>query len=76
MFAPDRTPAYSNAAFRILAYVMEKLLGQTYENITESSVLGPLQLTHTTLTVPAEGADAVVPNGDSGWFQNFGDEVA
>ncbi|KAL4909606.1 beta-lactamase/transpeptidase-like protein [Aspergillus multicolor] len=79
IFAPQTTPVYSNTAYRMLGYILEALSGTSFSGLLESSVLQPLNLTTTTSTIPSgkreSGSSWVIPNGESGWFQDTGDET-
>jgi CubicO group peptidase (beta-lactamase class C family) len=54
VFPPFATPSYSNAAFAILGFVVEAVTNKTYEAALEESVLKPLNLTRTSVRVPAD----------------------
>ena len=71
---PQTTPIYSNTAFRILGYILEAISKTPFDKLLDSSVLQPLNLTTTSYGIPAEGS-WVIPNGDSAWYQNTGDET-
>lgn len=71
---PQTTPIYSNTAFRILGYILEVISNTPFDKLLDSSVLQPLNLTTTSYGIPAEGS-WVIPNGDSAWYQNTGDET-
>ena len=73
VFEPYRTPAYSNAAFRILAYALEAAAGKSYARVLEELVTGPLNLTRTSTTTPSKDS-GVITIGDGSWYQNLGDE--
>ncbi|KAI8633034.1 putative penicillin-binding protein [Xylariaceae sp. FL1651] len=75
VFAPQSTPVYSNAAFRILGYVLEAMGGASFSALLQSIVLKPLGLTDTSATLPTGNGSWVIPNGDSGWYDNYGDEA-
>ncbi|EED13547.1 penicillin-binding protein, putative [Talaromyces stipitatus ATCC 10500] len=75
VFSPETTPVYSNAAYRILGYVLETLSGTSYESLLRSSVLEPLNLSQSSTHRPESNGSWVIPNGDSGWFQDTGDEA-
>ncbi|PCH06154.1 Beta-lactamase-related [Penicillium occitanis (nom. inval.)] len=71
---PRTTPIYSNTAFRILGYILGAISNVPFDQLLDSSVLRPLNLTTTSYVTPTEGA-WVIPNGDSAWYQNTGDET-
>ncbi|KAE9373571.1 beta-lactamase/transpeptidase-like protein [Stipitochalara longipes BDJ] len=73
VFRPHSTPIYSNTAFRILGYAIEAIVGENFDNITEKSILKPLQLNHSSVKKPADNLGAI-PQGDSMWSYDLGDE--
>jgi CubicO group peptidase (beta-lactamase class C family) len=75
VFLSQSTPVYSNTAFRILSYAMEVITGETYENIVMQSIVEPLGLAHTTVFKPQDNSAGVIPQGDSSWEFNVGDEA-
>lgn len=75
VFSPYSTPIYSNAAYRLLGYVLERLSGKPYHDLIETSVLRSLDLNHSGTKRPTAIKVPVIPNGDSGWFQDVGDEA-
>lgn len=77
VFAPQTTPIYSNAAFRILSYVVEAVTGQTFASVVQQQILTPLQLADTSLSIPP-ASTGVIPLSESvsGWNMGLGDEVA
>ena len=72
VFAPYTTPIYSNAAFRILGYVLEAVTNSSFEATMKKSVWEPLSLVNTSASRPSKG---VIPSGDPGWFLDLGDEA-
>lgn len=74
VFTPFSTPAYSNAAFRILGYVIESITNMPYGESLDRSILGPLEMTHTYATKPEDSTGAV-PSENSGWAMNIGDDT-
>ncbi|KAM6516769.1 hypothetical protein FALCPG4_014942 [Fusarium falciforme] len=75
IFATHSTPVYSNAAYRILGYVLERLSGKSYQDPLQSSVVKPLRLSGTGTERPTAHNVPVIPSGDSAWFQDTGDEA-
>ncbi|KAH6887040.1 putative penicillin-binding protein [Thelonectria olida] len=75
VFAPETTPVYSNAAYRILGYVLQAASGMSFSEGLKSSVLTPLGLTETSAKRPQSRGSWVIPQGDSGWYQDVGDEA-
>jgi CubicO group peptidase (beta-lactamase class C family) len=77
---PATTPAYSNTAFQILTYCLEKIVGQTYSTIFKTNLTDRLDLKRTTLWIPANSsftAQGYIPIGieESGWLFDAGDEA-
>ncbi|KAE8337423.1 hypothetical protein BDV24DRAFT_177523 [Aspergillus arachidicola] len=75
IFAPQTTPVYSNTAYRMLGYIIEAISGTRFDKVLQSSVLRPLDLTATTSAIPKDEGSWVIPNGESGWYQDTGDET-
>ncbi|KAI1821986.1 putative penicillin-binding protein [Xylaria intraflava] len=76
VFAPRTTPVYSNAAYRILGYVLEAMVGAPYHAFLQSAVLGPLGLADTPATLPPNRGSWVIPGGNRSDFHlDFGDEM-
>ncbi|GFF55231.1 hypothetical protein IFM46972_10215 [Aspergillus udagawae] len=75
VFAPQTTPVYSNTAYRMLGYILEAICGTQFNELLQSSVLRPLNLTTTTSAIPTGEGSWVIPNGESGWYQDTGDET-
>jgi CubicO group peptidase (beta-lactamase class C family) len=73
VFLPHSTPIYSNTAFRILSYALEAITEDNFENIMSECVLKPLVLDHTSISKPADIL-GVIPEGDSMWSYDIGDE--
>jgi hypothetical protein len=67
---------YSNAAYRILAYVIEAITGKSYEEVLQKDIFEPLGLKHSSSVPPLGSGAGVIPNGDAGWSRPYGDEVA
>jgi CubicO group peptidase (beta-lactamase class C family) len=63
-------PAYSNMAFQLLGYAMEKITGRPFGDLVRSELIKPLKLTRTFLSAPKNDSDAVVVGG---WTQDLGD---
>ncbi|KAJ0419587.1 beta-lactamase/transpeptidase-like protein [Aspergillus carlsbadensis] len=72
---PQATPVYSNTAYRMLGYILEALSGTRFDELLRSSVLVPLGLANTATATPRGKGSWVIPNGESGWDQNMGDEI-
>lgn len=52
IFAPGTTPAYSNYATGLAAYIVERVSGMSYDTYVEQHILQPLQMTQSSLRQP------------------------
>ncbi|KAI1330168.1 putative penicillin-binding protein [Xylariaceae sp. FL0255] len=75
VYAPATTPTYSNAAFRLLGYVLEALSTKSFAALVQSVVLQPFDLSDTSAASPPTHGSWVIPNGDSAFFEDVGDET-
>ncbi|KAK7951086.1 beta-lactamase/transpeptidase-like protein [Apiospora aurea] len=74
-FAPWKTPAYSNIAFQLLAYALEKMTGRPFLTSLNERVLNPLDLRHTYYRDPPERVGVIPRNiSQTGWRAYIGDE--
>jgi CubicO group peptidase (beta-lactamase class C family) len=73
VFLPHSTPIYSNTAFRLLSYALEAIVGDKFESVMEECVFKLLLLNHTSIRKPADSF-GVIPQGDSMWSYDIGDE--
>jgi CubicO group peptidase (beta-lactamase class C family) len=46
-FEPGSTFAYSNSGYFLLGFIIEKITGNTYENVLQANILTPLQMNNT-----------------------------
>ena len=82
MYAPFTTPAYSNAASAILAFVVEAAAaaggGNTsYADFVGEQILAPLGMSNTTIhRGPAQDAWGFIPLGEDWWGASLGHEDA
>jgi len=61
---PGVESIYSNYGFGLLGYIIEEVSGQSYEQYMQQHVFNPLEMKHTTLTVPKNGVKSYeVKNG-------------
>jgi CubicO group peptidase (beta-lactamase class C family) len=67
-----QTPNYSNQAFQILAYAVEKITGMPFPDIITEQLIEPLNLTRTFVTNPDDESNAVI---EAGWGLDFGDNA-
>lgn len=70
------TPIYSNAAYQVLAYALEEMTGQGYQDLLNKDLLGPLNLTRTFYNTP-DISLGVIPSSGGQQYWNFamGDET-
>ncbi|KAK6842737.1 beta-lactamase family protein [Apiospora arundinis] len=75
-FAPWKTPAYSNIAFQLVSYALEKMTGRSFVSSLNSTVLNPLNLRHTYYYSAPESV-GIIPRdvGKTGWRAYIGDEA-
>jgi hypothetical protein len=52
LFTPGEKQSYSNTGFSILAAIIEKLSGKSYDVYVRDNILTPLRLTHTGFLLP------------------------
>lgn len=74
VFPTQYTPLYSNAAYHILGYVLEKIAGDTFETVLHRDVFEPLGMTNSGVRHPEAGT-GVVPSGATVWDAYIGDET-
>jgi CubicO group peptidase (beta-lactamase class C family) len=76
-FPPESTPAYSNIAYQILGYALERIKGKSWYDLLNDKVLLPLKLQHTYYTFPNESsAVGIIPGTftETGWANQLGEE--
>lgn len=71
------TPIYSNVAFQILAYALEGITGDSYEDLLQHDIIDSLHLNHTTYSVPSPSLGVIPSSGvnASSWNLDIGDET-
>jgi len=76
VFSPATTPVYSNSAFQILGYALEKITGKSYVDLLNDDIIQPLKLTGTSYSQPKDSSRGVIPGTpeSSGWSFDIGDE--
>src|ERR1700722_1640200 len=52
IFPPGQTPAYSNYATTMAAYIVERVSGQNFNDYVEEHIFKPLNMTHATFRQP------------------------
>jgi CubicO group peptidase (beta-lactamase class C family) len=63
------TPSYSNMAFQLLGYIVERQAGKPFSEILRQQVLTPLNMTETTIFAPSNSSKGIIPVSKeaSGW---------
>ena len=65
IFPPGNTPAYSNYATTLAAYIVQRISGQPFDGYVESRILKPLGMEHATFRQPLP--DSLKPLMSSGY---------
>lgn len=73
---PYTMAAYANAGFRLLNYVVQKVVKSSYGEAIQTTVFKPLGLSKSSTSRPKENGAGVVPRGESAWFRDMGDDVS
>ena len=69
VFAPFYTPIYSNTAFQILAYALEKITSKPFPTLFETHLVHALTLNSTSYGLPAHSNSSVIPfNATVSWY--------
>ncbi len=64
IFPPGETPAYSNYATTMAAYLVERVSGQNFNDYVEEHIFTPLNMSHSTFQQPLpESLQASMSNG-------------
>src|SRR5580658_2780621 len=71
IFPPGATPAYSNYATTMAAYIVERGSGQNFNDYVEEHIFKPLNMTHATFRQPLP--DALKPDMSNGYILGSGD---
>lgn len=66
------TPAYSNLAFQLLSYAVEKITQQKFSDLVTERLIKPLDLTRTFVTLPSDETDALKLDE---WDWDLGEEA-
>lgn len=64
------TPSYSNMAFQLLGYLIEKRTGISFAKVVQKHILNPLTMNETTVFAPKDSSMGVIPVNEtaSGWL--------
>jgi CubicO group peptidase (beta-lactamase class C family) len=71
IFPPGATPAYSNYATTMAAYIVERVSGQNFNDYVEEHIFKPLNMTHATFRQPLP--DALKPDMSNGYVLGSGE---
>ncbi|MFI5094536.1 MAG: serine hydrolase domain-containing protein [Candidatus Acidiferrales bacterium] len=71
IFPPGTTPAYSNYATTLAAYIVERVSGQNFNDYVEEHFFKPLNMTHATFRQPLP--DALKPFMSQGYLLGSGE---
>ena len=71
IFPPGTTPAYSNYATTMAAYIVERVSGQSFNDYVEEHIFKPLNMTHATFRQPLP--EALKPFMSNGYILGSGE---
>ena len=71
IFPPGTTPAYSNYATAMAAYIVERVSGQKFDDYVEEHFFKPLNMTHATFRQPLP--EALKPSMSNGYALGSGE---
>ena len=71
IFPPGQTPAYSNYATTMAAYIVERVSGQNFNDYVEEHIFRPLNMTHATFRQPLP--DALKSSMSNGYILGSGE---
>ncbi|HMD08415.1 MAG TPA: serine hydrolase domain-containing protein [Candidatus Acidoferrum sp.] len=71
IFPPGMTPAYSNYATTMAAYIVERVSGQNFSDYVEEHIFKPLNMTHATFRQPLP--EALKPSMSNGYILGSGE---
>jgi CubicO group peptidase (beta-lactamase class C family) len=71
IFPPGATPAYSNYATTMAAYIVERVSGQNFDDYVEQHIFKPLNMAHATFRQPLP--EALKPDMSNGYILGSGD---
>ncbi|KAJ5717069.1 hypothetical protein N7488_002715 [Penicillium malachiteum] len=75
-FPTSHSPAYSNAAFQILSYALEKITNIKFDSLFTDSIMKPLNLSRSSISAPP-AQYGVIPGTEASsyWSFPFGEEA-
>lgn len=69
-FSPDKKWEYSNTAYVLLASIIEKISGQTYNDFMRSKIFEPLQMKYSRVYNTRRSTKEIIPNYAYGFVYN------
>ncbi|KAF1835247.1 beta-lactamase/transpeptidase-like protein [Decorospora gaudefroyi] len=66
LFAPNQLSTYSNIAYELLGLVLSRVTNRTYEAYIHDAIFTPLNMTHSTLSIPPD-TTGVIPLNPQFW---------
>ncbi|KAL2797860.1 beta-lactamase/transpeptidase-like protein [Aspergillus keveii] len=72
------TPSYSNMAFQLLGYIVERRTGKPFSKVLQNDIFDVLGMTATSIFAPANPSAGIIPVSKevSGWLANHGADEA
>ncbi|KKK21307.1 hypothetical protein P175DRAFT_0478861 [Aspergillus ochraceoroseus IBT 24754] len=70
VFPSSYSPAYSNAAFQILSYALERITGTSFEDLLSETLIKPLNLTRSSYSAP-DTQYGVIPGTEESSYWSF-----
>lgn len=61
---PFSRTTYSNVAFMLMGYAFENVTGLTFEAALNKTIIDPLGLKSTSIVLPADLSNAIIPPGN------------
>lgn len=76
--APGASPSYSNLAFQLLGYIVEKQAKKPFNEVLEADIFKVLELHETSVFAPKDSSKGIIPVSKeaSGWSTRFGGDEA
>lgn len=71
IFPPGATPAYSNYATTMAAYIVQRVSGQNFDDYVEQHIFKPLNMNHASFRQPLP--EALKPDMSNGYILGSGD---
>ncbi|KAJ5728885.1 uncharacterized protein N7483_003393 [Penicillium malachiteum] len=69
-FPTSHSPAYSNAAFQILAYALEKITNSNFASLLSDAIIKPLNLSKSSI-LPPDAQYGVIPGTEASSYWSF-----